>query len=63
MQYRQPFDDLLCHCGKPSDGWPDEQADDRLCQNCWEAKCSKNWWAAMRVLIETEEREAANETA
>lgn len=33
-----------CPCGKPSDGWPGD-VEAELCQDCWEAYCSKTWWA------------------
>jgi hypothetical protein len=38
-----------CKCGKLHDGWPGEDGG-LLCQDCWEAECSKSWWAVVRAV-------------
>lgn len=37
----------------PAEQWPDE-ADGTLCQCCWEASCSRSWWAAVLPLLRLE---------
>ena len=36
-------EDICCKCGKPSDGWPNAPKG-FLCQLCWEAESSAEWW-------------------
>jgi len=33
-------------CGEPHDNWPDDKSG-MLCQMCWEAHCSEEWWKWM----------------
>jgi hypothetical protein len=33
----------------PAEQWPDD-GDGTLCQVCWEASCSRSWWAMVRAL-------------
>lgn len=40
----------LCKCGKPHDGWPGENGEDQLCQDCWERECDKSWWQMVKAL-------------
>jgi len=37
-------------CSRPHDNWPDAQSDGCLCQECWEAQCSREWWAVVRMI-------------
>lgn len=37
-------------CSRPHDNWPDAQSDGCLCQECWEAQCSREWWAVVRMM-------------
>lgn len=43
----------ICKCGTviddPADAWPGD-GDDVICTDCWEAKCSDAWWAALAQL-------------
>lgn len=31
-------------CPRPHDGWPSDEPERMLCQDCWEAECDKSWW-------------------
>jgi hypothetical protein len=33
-------------CTEPHDNWPDD-SNGLLCQMCWEAHCSEEWWDSM----------------
>jgi len=37
-------------CQKPHDNWPDGTPDGLLCQECWEAQCSREWWQMLHDL-------------
>lgn len=50
MMADQHAEYVACPCGAPSDGWPSEDHPEELCQDCWEAQCSRSWWAMVRSL-------------
>jgi hypothetical protein len=59
--------DACVRCNRDTSGemmWPDK-GDNDLCQECWEAECSRSWWQmvnAINALYHQEQRKSANET-
>lgn len=39
-------------CGKQFDPLDSMMGDEGQCQLCWEAECSRSWWAMMKLLDE-----------
>jgi hypothetical protein len=38
-------------CSEPHDNWPDGTTDGHLCQDHWEAKCSREYWLAVQGML------------
>lgn len=55
--HQMTIDELIakvCVCldgiDRTHDGWPDDTTDGQLCQLCWEAQCSREWWDMLHQL-------------
>ena len=39
-------------CNDPHDNWPANDSPGQLCQLCWEAQCSQEWWVGVNAIGE-----------